>query len=110
MTFSLLDTLIEGGNAAARFRRQELGRLHDMLRLLRQRDYRASLSSCPVVDEPLAPQNGVNAQGISPNEMLNVASLLDDYPPLDFDSDVVNSWLWEAGNPAGHVEGAGERV
>jgi proline utilization trans-activator len=35
-------------------------------------------------------------QGISPNQLLNVASMLDGHQHLNVDLGDVSSWLWEA--------------
>ncbi|CVL08360.1 related to positive activator of transcription [Fusarium mangiferae] len=88
LTRNILDALIAGGNLPARFRRQELERLHDMLHLIEQRDIVPLLqgqADIPVLGE----------QGISPNQILNVASLLDGHTNLGADLDDVNGWLWE---------------
>ncbi|KAF5651872.1 transcription activator [Fusarium sp. NRRL 25303] len=88
LTRNILDALIAGGNLPARFRRQELERLHDMLHLIEQRDIVPQLqgqTDIPVLGE----------QGISPNQILNVASLLDGHTNLGVDLDDVNGWLWE---------------
>lgn len=82
--------MIAGGNLPARFRRQELERLHDMLHLIEQRDIVPQLqgqdNDCISV---------LGEQGISPNQILNVASLLDGHTNIGADLDDVNSWLWE---------------
>jgi len=82
--------LIAGGNLPARFRRQELERLHDMLHLIEQRDIVPQLqgqdNDCISV---------LGEQGISPNQILNVASLLDGHTNIGADLDDVNGWLWE---------------
>lgn len=94
--YTLLDTLIAGGNVPACFKRQELNCLRDMLRCLMEPH------SCP------NPQ-GVNEtgflsgttcdlsqHGVSPNEMLALASLLEGDSMVQIDPEVVDSWLWES--------------
>ncbi|KAI6750497.1 hypothetical protein HG530_014778 [Fusarium avenaceum] len=86
----LLDALIAGGNLPACFRRQELERLHDMLHLIDQRDNAPQFegqenNNIPVLEE----------HGISPNQLLNVASMLDGHAYLNVDLGDVSSWLWE---------------
>ncbi|KAG5665035.1 hypothetical protein KAF25_008769 [Fusarium avenaceum] len=86
----LLDALIAGGNLPACFRRQELERLHDMLRLIDQHDNVPQFegqenNNIPILEE----------QGISPNQLLNVASMLDGHAYLNVDLGDVSSWLWE---------------
>ncbi|KAL6884752.1 fungal-specific transcription factor domain-containing protein [Trichoderma evansii] len=90
-TMHLLDSLIAGGNLPARFRRQELERFHEMLHLMNQQDDKSQSAGqendcIPVLGE----------QGISPNEILNVASMLDGHSHPNLDLDDANSWLWEA--------------
>ncbi|KAJ4120300.1 hypothetical protein NW760_007440 [Fusarium oxysporum] len=90
LTRNILDALIAGGNLPARFRRQELERLHDMLHLIEQQD---------IVPQLQGQDNDCNSvlgeQGISPNQILNVASLLDGHTNIGADLDDVNGWLWE---------------
>ncbi|KAM0279868.1 hypothetical protein ACHAO9_011494 [Fusarium lateritium] len=86
----LLDALIAGGNLPACFRRQELERLHDMLHLIDQHDNAPQFegqenNNIPVLEE----------HGISPNQLLNVASMLDGHAYLNVDLGDVSSWLWE---------------
>ncbi|RKL43129.1 hypothetical protein BFJ72_g4542 [Fusarium proliferatum] len=88
LTRNILDALAAGWNLPARFRRQELERLHNMLHLIEQRDIVPQLqgqADIPVLGE----------QGISANQILNVASLLDGHTNLGADLDDVNGWLWE---------------
>ncbi|KAG7419960.1 Patulin cluster transcription factor patL [Fusarium oxysporum f. sp. rapae] len=90
LTRNILDALIAGGNLPARFRRQELERLHDMLHLIEQQD---------IVPQLQGQENDcisvLGEQGISPNQILNVASLLDGHTNLGADLNDVNGWLWE---------------
>ncbi|KAF5601770.1 transcriptional regulatory [Fusarium pseudocircinatum] len=90
LTRNILDALIAGGNLPAQFRRQELERLHDMLHLIEQRD---------IVPQLQGQENDhvsvLGEQGISPNQILNVASLLDGHTNLGADLNDVNGWLWE---------------
>ncbi|KAG4290152.1 hypothetical protein FPRO06_02038 [Fusarium proliferatum] len=88
LTRNILDALIADGNLPARFRRQELERLHDMLHLIEQRDIVPQLQG-------QADIHVLGEQGISPNQILNVASLLDGHTNLGADLDDVNGWLWE---------------
>ncbi|KAF5251001.1 hypothetical protein FANTH_3865 [Fusarium anthophilum] len=90
LTRNILSALIAGGNLPAHFRRQELERLHDMLHLIEQRDIMPRLQ-----DEEIDRIPVLGEQGISPNEILNVASLLDGHRNLGADLDDVNGWLWE---------------
>ncbi|CVL06503.1 uncharacterized protein FPRN_05211 [Fusarium proliferatum] len=88
LTRNILDALAAGWNLPARFRRQELERLHNMWHLIEQRDIVPQLqgqADIPVLGE----------QGISANQILNVASLLDGHANLGADLDDVNGWLWE---------------
>ncbi|KAG8361153.1 hypothetical protein FVEN_g689 [Fusarium venenatum] len=91
-TVNILDTLIAGGNLPARFRRQEIERLHDMLRLVNQRETIAH----PHEDQTAAIAAHEGEQGISPSQLLNITNMLDCCPPLNLDLDAVNSWLWES--------------
>lgn len=97
-TFCLLDTLIAGGKVPAGFRRQELAFLHDMLRCLKESDSDTCPQETARSGLPLAGTYDLSQQGVSPNEMLALASLLDGDSTLHLDSEVVNSWLWEAVN------------
>ncbi|KAF4496127.1 hypothetical protein FAGAP_7717 [Fusarium agapanthi] len=91
LTRNILDALIAGGNLPAQFRRQELERLHDMLHLIEQRDIMPRLQ-----DKENGRISVLGEQGISPNQILNVASLLDGQTNLGVDlNDDVNGWLWE---------------
>ncbi|RBA14930.1 hypothetical protein FPRO05_13146 [Fusarium proliferatum] len=88
LTRNILDALAAGWNLPARFRRQELERHHNMWHLIEQRDIVPQLqgqADIPVLGE----------QGISANQILNVASLLDGHTNLGADLDDVNGWLWE---------------
>ncbi|PNP82158.1 hypothetical protein FNYG_04347 [Fusarium nygamai] len=90
LTRNILDALVAGGNLPAQFRRQELGCLHGMLHLIEQRD---------IVPQLQGQENDhisvLGEQGISPNQILNVASLLDGHTNLGADLNDVNGWLWE---------------
>ncbi|VTT60927.1 unnamed protein product [Fusarium fujikuroi] len=90
LTRNILDALIAGGNLPARFRRQELERLHDMLHLIEQRDTLPQLQG-----QENDRISVLGEQGISPNQILNVASLLAGHTSLGADLDDVNDWLWE---------------
>ena len=90
---SILDVLIAGGNEPARFRRQELERLHEMLRLVDQQQNASHQMTTTEQESQNIFALGQGEQGISPNQMLNVASLLDYYPSLNHN--VIDSWLWE---------------
>ncbi|CCT66548.1 related to positive activator of transcription [Fusarium fujikuroi IMI 58289] len=90
LTRNILDALIAGGNLPTRFRRQELERLHDMLHLIEQRDILPQLQG-----QENDRISVLGEQGISPNQILNVASLLDGHTSLGADLDDVNDWLWE---------------
>ncbi|KLP04783.1 Uncharacterized protein Y057_6536 [Fusarium fujikuroi] len=90
LTRNILDALIAGGNLPARFRRQELERLHDMLHLIEQRDILPQLQG-----QENDRISVLGEQGISPNQILNVASLLAGHTSLGADLDDVNDWLWE---------------
>lgn len=87
----LLDALIAGGNLPACFRRQELERLHDMLHLIDQHGDVPQLEGQDNNNIPVSEE-----QGISPNQLLNVASMLDGHQHLNVDLGDVSSWLWEA--------------
>ncbi|RGP63942.1 transcriptional regulatory [Fusarium sporotrichioides] len=91
-TVNILDTLIAGGNLPARFRRQEIERLHDMLHLIDQQES----ASHPNGDQVTGFVAQQGEQGISPSQLLNVTNMLDCCPPLNLDLDAVNSWLWES--------------
>ncbi|CZR40469.1 uncharacterized protein FPRO_05369 [Fusarium proliferatum ET1] len=88
LTRNILDALAAGWNLPARFRRQELERLHDMLHLIEQRGIVPQLQG-------QADIHVLGEQGISPNQILKVASLLDGHTNLGADLDDVNGWLWE---------------
>ncbi|KAF5566727.1 transcriptional regulatory [Fusarium phyllophilum] len=98
LTRDILDALIAGGNLPARFRRQELERLHDMLHLIEQRDIMPQLQGQEYDDRISV----LGEQGISPSQILNVASLLDGHTNLGVDLNDVNGWLWEVTGPEGH--------
>ncbi|RMJ09437.1 hypothetical protein CDV36_010928 [Fusarium kuroshium] len=94
-TFSLLDSLISGGSIPACFKRQEMGYLQDMLRCLMEPD---SCSHPQGVDESgFLPGMicDLSQHGVSPNEMLALASLLEGDSMAQIDPEAVNSWLWE---------------
>ncbi|KAI8671948.1 Zn(2)-C6 fungal-type domain-containing protein [Fusarium sp. Ph1] len=94
--YGLLDTLIAGGNVPAYFKRQELNCLRDMLRCLMEPH------SCPNPQD--ANETGflsgttcdLSQHGVSPNEMLALASLLEGDSMVQIDPEVVDSWLWES--------------
>ncbi|WAO88936.1 Zn(2)-C6 fungal-type domain-containing protein [Fusarium falciforme] len=94
--YALLDTLIAGGNVPACFKRQELNCLRDMLRCLMEPH------SCPNpqdVNETgfLSGTTGdLSQHGVSPNEMMALASLLEGDSMVQIDPEVVDSWLWES--------------
>ncbi len=90
-TFTILDALVDGGNAPARFRRQEFQRLDEMLRMLHEKDATATEFISPAQFAALPGEDFVH--GVSPGEVLNVASLLDFYPGVDVASGV--GWLWQ---------------
>ncbi|CAH0052334.1 unnamed protein product [Clonostachys solani] len=96
-TTMLLDSLTASGNVSARFRQEELQRLHDMLLLVSQDPDQANAleqDTSGVVNVPLM------LQGVSPNQMLSVASLLETYPGFDVSPDAAeNRWLWEGEMP-----------
>jgi hypothetical protein len=64
-----------------------------MLHLLDQQD--GTLRPMPDQSPPLMAHHH-GEQGISPDQILNVASLLDCYAPVNVESNLVNSWVWEA--------------
>ncbi|KAF5011806.1 hypothetical protein FDECE_2096 [Fusarium decemcellulare] len=89
----LLDTLIANGNVSARFRREELARLHEMLLLVSQQDQSLHAEEGDAMEDLDA-----RSQGMSPNQILSIAELLDSYPDLDAMVDQGNErWLWETG-------------
>lgn len=89
-TFTILDALVDGGNAPARFRRQEFQRLNEMLCILQEKD---SMHSQIISPEQFAIVPGEEfIHGVSPGEVLNVASLLDLCPGVDDATGV--GWLW----------------
>ncbi|KAF5622700.1 transcriptional regulatory [Fusarium tjaetaba] len=90
LTRNILDALIAGGNLPAQFRLQELERLHDMLHLIKQRDIMPQLRG-----QENDRISVLGEQGISPNQILNVATLLDEHTNLGADLNDVNGWLWE---------------
>ncbi|KAL2673763.1 hypothetical protein Neosp_012207 [[Neocosmospora] mangrovei] len=99
-SLSLLDTLIANGNIPARFRREELVRLHEMLLLVSQQE----INPEDVGGDGLDPSN-VMPHSMSPNQILSIANLLDSYPDLDSIVGVgTEGWLWETDTAAQHLE------
>ncbi|VUC35895.1 unnamed protein product [Clonostachys rosea] len=98
-TTTLLNALAASGNVSARFRQEELQRLYDMLLLVNQElpDQAIALETqdtSGIVNPSLMPQ------GVSPNQMLSVASLLETYPGFDLSPNAAdNRWLWEGEMP-----------
>lgn len=116
ITLNLLNALVSNGNTAADFRRGELQRLKEMLDYVgldvHSADHASDKTKDGATDAEL--QNSqdllndqlsvaddeflqVLGQGVSPDQVLAVASLLSDYPPM---SDMVpglvdTNWLWE---------------
>ncbi|CAH0024899.1 unnamed protein product [Clonostachys rhizophaga] len=98
-TTTLLNALTASGNVSARFRQEELQRLHDMLLLVGQ-EY-ADQATAPETQDASGIVNvSLMPQGVSPNQMLSVASLLETYPGFDVSPDAAdNRWLWEGEMP-----------
>ncbi|RSL48153.1 hypothetical protein CEP53_009653 [Fusarium sp. AF-6] len=92
-SLNLLDTLIANGNIPARFRREELVRLHEMLLLVSQQEINPE-------DVGLDPSQAM-PHSMSPNQILSIANLLDSYPDLDSIVGVgTEGWLWETDTAA----------
>ncbi|RSM12575.1 hypothetical protein CEP52_002340 [Fusarium oligoseptatum] len=92
-SINLLDTLIANGNIPARFRREELVRLHEMLLLVSQQEINPE-------DVGLDPSQAM-PHSMSPNQILSIANLLDSYPDLDSIVGVgTEGWLWETDTAA----------
>ncbi|RSL88386.1 hypothetical protein BHE90_000045 [Fusarium euwallaceae] len=92
-SLNLLDTLIANGNIPARFRREELVRLHEMLLLVSQQEINPE-------DVGLDPSQAI-PHSMSPNQILSIANLLDSYPDLDSIVGVgTEGWLWETDTAA----------
>ncbi|EEU35615.1 uncharacterized protein NECHADRAFT_52360, partial [Fusarium vanettenii 77-13-4] len=90
-SLNLLDTLIANGNIPARFRREELVRLHEMLLLVSQQETAPE----DVGGDDLDPSHAM-PHSMSPNQILSIANLLDSYPDLDSIVGVgTEGWLWE---------------
>jgi hypothetical protein len=95
-SLNLLDTLIANGNIPARFRREELVRLHEMLLLVSQQE----INPEDVGGDVLDPSNAM-PHSMSPNQILSIANLLDSYPDLDSIVGVgTEGWLWETDTAA----------
>ncbi|KAM6509731.1 hypothetical protein FALCPG4_017379 [Fusarium falciforme] len=95
-SLSLLDTLIANGNIPARFRREELVRLHEMLLLVSQQE----INPEDVGGDVLDPSHSM-PHSMSPNQILSIANLLDSYPDLDSIVGVgTEGWLWETDTAA----------
>ncbi|KAF5723139.1 transcriptional regulatory [Fusarium mundagurra] len=90
LTRNIIDALIAGGNLPARFWRQELERLHDILHLIEQQGIMPQLQ-----DEENDRIDVLGEQKMSPNQILNVASLLDGHTNLGANLNDVNCWVWE---------------
>ncbi|KAM0429994.1 hypothetical protein ACHAPT_006000 [Fusarium lateritium] len=91
-SLNLLDTLIANGNVSARFRREELVRLHEMLLLVSQQETNPE----DVGGDAFDPSHAIS-HSMSPNQILSIANLLESYPDLDTIVGVgTEGWLWEA--------------
>lgn len=97
-TLNILDALAAGGNVPARFRRDELERLHEMLRPVIQQSRSSHEGSHHLLGEPGPERTDTIIHGVSPDQMLTISSLLDCYPGVDLGPGTVmdDSWLWEA--------------
>jgi hypothetical protein len=91
-TMHILNALVAGGNQPAQFRREELSRLHNMLYLWKQQN--STAQSLAAQGQPPLWITHPGEQGISPDQILNVASLLDCYEPASMEGDP-NSWVWD---------------
>jgi proline utilization trans-activator len=110
-TNDLLDHLVSNGNMPARFRREELERLNQLLHNISSNPEEVLLEgsgSDPLLDPQLMSEGDSEAQdvlysfqgarqGVSPNQVLNVATLFESYDcPTDVDSNLLGdtAWLW----------------
>lgn len=92
-TTTLLNALTASGNVSARFRQEELQRLHDILLLVGQ-EYPNHANAPEAQDTSGIVNVSLMPQGVSPNQMLSVASLLETYPLFDVSPDTANNrWL-----------------
>lgn len=108
-TNDLLDHLVSNGNMPARFRREELERLNQLLHNISSSPADVILEGPgPLLDPQLMSEDDSQAQdvlysfqgarqGVSPNQVLNVATLFESYDcPTDVDSSLLGdtAWLW----------------
>ncbi|KAI8257858.1 Proline utilization trans-activator [Colletotrichum sp. SAR11_239] len=109
--FEILDTMIARGNVVARFRREELEKLQEILRLTQsqiEKPVAASerneghlmMNSGGGSDDELlqdrGPPTGSTANGLASEQMLSIAGLLDWEPNTSTfgDDQLAGSWLW----------------
>ncbi|KAK1848088.1 C6 transcription factor [Colletotrichum chrysophilum] len=109
--FEILDTMIARGNVVARFRREELEKLQEILRLTQSRIERPvtaserneghlMMNSIGGSDDGLLqdrdPPTGSTANGLASEQMLSIAGLLDWEPNMSTfgDDQLAGSWLW----------------
>ncbi|POR30944.1 Uncharacterized protein TPAR_08835 [Tolypocladium paradoxum] len=95
-TFSVISSIICCRNMPARFRRQELERLHEMLKLVSQQGKESQAHEPESLARPQAWQMETIAQGVSPNDVLTVAHLIDSWAGTDTSQGLLDcNWLWE---------------
>ncbi|KAF4881516.1 Proline utilization trans-activator [Colletotrichum fructicola] len=109
--FEILDMMIARGNVVARFRREELEKLQEILRLTQSRIERPvtaserneghlMMNSIGGSDDGLlqdrGPPTGSTANGLASEQMLSIAGLLDWEPNMSTfgDDQLAGSWLW----------------
>lgn len=91
---AVIDGLVESGHVSARFRYEEVERLHDMLRQVASPD-QAHASGEEVAQYP--DEYGAGAvEGLSAADMLSVAELMGRYPIEELGVEPLGGdWLWE---------------
>lgn len=112
-TFEIIDTMIARGNVVARFRKEELEKLQEMLHLatLRfQAPNEVSMSGDQAALNPSeglgtsneglvdrGPATGSTVNGLASEKMLSIAGLLDWEPNMSAlgDDQLAGSWLWD---------------
>ncbi|GKT43352.1 uncharacterized protein ColSpa_03533 [Colletotrichum spaethianum] len=120
--FSILDNMIDRGNVVARYRKEELEKLQEMLRLAKAQNHaplasvdsrnntnvahdetqlsvdNGNVSQAPSTEQfaDRGPATGSTANGLASEQMLSIAGLLDWEPDMTaFGEDQLSgNWLW----------------
>lgn len=94
----VIDGLVESGHVSARYRNEEIKRLHEMIKHVAgsAEDVTTDMVQ-EEVDGQIHGQHGLGAiDGISSTDMLSIADLMGQYPTINMDPGMLGGdWLWE---------------